>query len=73
MGQKQIREGSTVSWDWGNGKAEGKVQSIFRKKVTRTIDGNEVTKKANGDNPAYYIEQDDGSNALKLRSELDQG
>ena len=40
-----IKEGTKVTWKWGNGTAEGKVKSTFTKEVTRTIEGNEVTRK----------------------------
>ena len=73
MGQKQIREGSPVSWDWGQGTAEGKVTEIHREEITRKIDGSEVTREGTQDNPAYLIEQEDGTKVLKLRSELNEG
>ena len=73
MGQKQIRTGSPVSWDWGQGTAEGKVQEIHRESITRTIKGNEVTRNGTQENPAYLIEQEDGTEVLKLRSELNEG
>lgn len=73
MGQQQIRTGSPVSWDWGNGTAEGKVQEIYRQKVTREIKGSDVTRNGTEDNPAYLIEQEDGTKVLKLRSELNEG
>lgn len=73
MGQKQIRTGSPVSWDWGKGTAEGKVKEIYRESITKTIKGNEVTRKGTQDNPAYLIEQEDGTEVLKLRSELNEG
>ena len=73
MGQKQIRKGSPVSWDWGNGTAEGKVKEIHREKVTRKIKGSEITRDGTQDNPAYLIEQEDGTQLLKLRSELNEG
>ena len=68
---KKFSEGQKVKWKWGGGYGEGKVQSRFEKKVTRKIDGNEVTRDGNEENPAYYIETDDGSNVLKLGSELE--
>lgn len=55
MGQKQIKEGSPVSWDWDQGTAEGKVTEIHRETVTRKIDGSETTRKGTQDNPAYLI------------------
>ncbi len=66
----QIRKGSSVSWKWGNGHAEGKVTEVFREKVTRTINGSEITKNGSDDTPAYLIEQADGGRVLKLASEL---
>ncbi len=73
MGQKQIRTGSPVSWDWGKGTASGKVKEIHREKVTRKIKGSEIIRNGIEDNPAYLIEQDDGTEVLKLRSELNEG
>lgn len=73
MGQKQIRTGSPVSWDWGQGTAEGKVKEIHHESITKTIKGNEVTRKGTQDNPAYLIEQEDSTEVLKLRSELNEG
>ncbi|WP_124980384.1 hypervirulence associated TUDOR domain-containing protein [Nonlabens xiamenensis] len=65
-----IKEGTKVQWDWGNGTAVGKVQSTFTKEVTRTIEGNEVTRKGEEGNKALYIKQDDGASVLKLESEV---
>ncbi len=67
-----IKEGTKVKWNWGNGTAEGKVQSTFTKSVTRTIDGNEVTRKGEEGNKALYIKQDDGDSVLKLESEVER-
>lgn len=65
-----IREGSKVKWDWGNGTAEGKVIETHDKKVTRNIDGSEITRKGEEGNKALLIEQEDGSKVLKLESEV---
>lgn len=65
-----ISEGDRVEWDWGNGTGEGIVQSAFAEKTTRTIKGTEVTRDGSKDNPALYIEQDDGDTVLKLASEV---
>ena len=65
-----IREGSKVQWEWGNGTAEGKVVSTYTKKVTKTIEGNEVTRDGEEGDKALYIEQEDGSKVLKLESEV---
>ncbi len=63
-------EESKVKWKWGNGYGHGKVQSSFTKSVTRKIDGSEVTRNGSEENPAYYVNVDDGNNVLKLESEL---
>ena len=67
-----IRTGSTVRWSWGNGTASGTVTEIHREKVTRTSKGSEVTRNGSDKDPAYVIEQEDGTTVLKLRSEVEQ-
>lgn len=59
-----------VEWEWGDGKGTGKVREVFREKVTRKLQGSEVTREGSDDDPAYLIEQDDGDEVLKLHSEL---
>ena len=49
-----------------------KVTERFSEKVTKTIEGAEVTRNASEDDPAYLIEQDDGDVVLKSSSELSQ-
>lgn len=66
-----VHVGDDVTWKWGNGRGTGRVTERFTDEVTRTIAGNEVTRKATADNPAYLIEQDDGGRVLKSGSELD--
>ena len=66
------KEGDTVSWSWGNGQASGKVVETHEDDVTKTIKGNEVTRHGSEDNPAILIEQDDGTQVLKLESEVDK-
>ncbi|QFU07275.1 hypothetical protein PARPLA_01202 [Rhodobacteraceae bacterium THAF1] len=63
-------EGDTVEWDWGNGTAQATVKQKYTQKRTLKIDGNEVTRDASDDEPAYKLEQDDGSIVLKSHSEL---
>ena len=67
-----IRKGTKVKWKWGNGTATGKVEETFTKEVTRTIDGNEVTRKGESGNKALLIKQDDGGKVLKLEDEVDK-
>ncbi|KIT15408.1 DUF2945 domain-containing protein [Jannaschia aquimarina] len=68
----RINVGDKVKWDWGNGTGTGEVTERFESKVTRTIDGSEVTRDASQDDPAFMIEQDDGDRVLKSQSELKQ-
>ena len=65
-----IREGTKVEWNWSGSKASGKVKEVFTDDVTRTIGGNEVTREASEDEPAYLIEQEDGDRVLKSASEV---
>ncbi|MEN3794128.1 DUF2945 domain-containing protein [Fulvimarina sp. MAC3] len=65
-----FQKGQYVAWDWGNGEAKGKVQDHWAESVTKTIDGSEITRHGEEGNEAYLIEQDDGSQVLKLASEL---
>ena len=67
---KDFSKGDKVEWNWGNGTATGKVTEKFTSKVSRTIEGNEVTRNASDDEPAYMVEQEDGGRALKSGSEL---
>ena len=67
-----IQKGSTVKWEWGNGSAQGKVKETYSEEVTKTIDGNEVTRKGEQGNKALLIEQDDGSQVLKLEEEVEK-
>ncbi|MCW2822751.1 MAG: hypothetical protein JWQ67_2077 [Marmoricola sp.] len=67
-----IRKGTRVRWRWGRSTASGKVIEIHREKVTRTSKGSEITRNGSEDDPAYVIEQEDGTTVLKLRSEVEQ-
>lgn len=67
-----IRQGTKVSWKWGNGTAEGKVKETFDKTITLTIKGNEVKRIGTPDNKALLIEQEDGDQVLKLTTEVER-
>jgi hypothetical protein len=62
--------GHRLQWNWGSGTAEGTVQSVHTERVTRTLQGTEVVRDADEDNPAYVLEQEDGDRVLKSESEL---
>ena len=67
-----IRKGTAVSWKWGNGTGEGKVVEVHHEKVTRTLNGSEITRNGSDDDAALVIEQEDGGRVLKLASEVDR-
>ena len=67
-----IRKGSEVRWKWGGNTATGKVTEVHHDKVTRTSKGEEITRNGSDDDPAYVIEQEDGTTVLKLRSEVER-
>lgn len=64
--------GTKVKWKWGQGWGKGKVEERFTEKVTRTIEGNEVTREASDEEPAYLIEQEDEAQVLKSHSEVEK-
>ena len=66
-----IREGSTVTWQWSGSSANGTVVEVHRSRVTRSLGGSDITRNGSDDDPAYVIEQEDGTTVLKLRSEVE--
>ena len=67
-----IRKGTTVSWKWGSSSAQGKVVEVHHEEITRTSKGSEIKRKGTDDNPAYVIEQQDGTIVVKLNSEVER-
>lgn len=65
-----IKPGDTVTWEWGNGTAEGEVENTHTKQIMHTIKGTEVTRNGSDDDPALEIKQEDGTKVLKLASEV---
>ena len=68
---RDIHIGATVRWSWGEHHATGTVTERFTERVTRTLSGSEITRNATDDEPAYLIEQEDGSEVLKSTTELE--
>jgi hypothetical protein len=66
----KFNKGDAVEWDWGNGTPKGKVEKIYTQKITRKIGGIEVTRNGSDEDPAVFVTQSDGSEVLKLASEL---
>ncbi|WP_110710092.1 DUF2945 domain-containing protein [Salinicola sp. CR57] len=61
-----------VKWKWGDNWAEGQVTRKYQEKVTRKLQGTEVTRKGTKQTPAYLIKQEDGTRVLKLHSEIEK-
>ncbi|CAN5348251.1 hypothetical protein BH10PSE12_BH10PSE12_18720 [soil metagenome] len=66
-----FRKGQRVRWNWGTGIGHGKVSERFERHVERTIKGAKVSRNGSEKDPAYLIATDDGSEVLKLGSELE--
>lgn len=58
------QKNTKVQWDWGDGTAEGYIREVFREKITKKIKGTKVTRNGSDDDPAYLIEQQDGTKCL---------
>ena len=65
-----LRNGTAVTWDWGNGTANGKIVETYHSKITLTLKGSEITRNATADAPAYRILQEDGDEVLKSGTEI---
>lgn len=65
-----MKKGDNVKWNWGKSKAGGKIKQEFDKPVVRTIKGTEVKRNASKEEPAFLVEQENGSVVLKSGSEL---
>ncbi|MBP1806430.1 DUF2945 domain-containing protein [Rubellimicrobium aerolatum] len=64
--------GDRVRWHWGAGSATGTVKETFDRKVMRKLKGSEITRNGTPEDPALYIEQEDGDGVLKLASEVEK-
>ena len=62
--------GDKVQWNWGNGTGQGTVTKRYTQKITKKINGSEVTRDASEDEPAFLIEQSDGDEVLKSVTEI---
>lgn len=67
-----IQKGSTVRWNWGNGVAKGTVEETYDKEVEKTIEGSTFLMRGEKGNKALLIKQDDGSQVLKLESDVEK-
>ena len=68
-----ISIGTTVTWRTASGVVEGTVTAVHPRPVVRRIKGVRITRLGTPEDPAYEIEQADGTLALKLASEVQPG
>ena len=68
----QIPIGTRVKWQWGRGWGHGTVAERFTRKVTRTIKGATITRRATEEEPAYLIDLEDGDKVLKSCVEVER-
>jgi Hypervirulence associated proteins TUDOR domain len=66
-----IRVGSTVTWRRGADVVQGTVRAVHPRPVVRRFNGVRLARVGTPEDPAYEIEQADGSLALKLSSEIE--
>lgn len=67
---RKIRAGTKVEWTWGASRAEGKAEKSFTDDVSRKIKGKVIKRRADENEPALLIRQEDGGKVLKSRSEV---
>ena len=65
-----MRKGTKVNWKYGTGTATGKIESVHKEPVVRTIKGAEIHRNGSAADPALVIVQDNGDRVLKLKSEV---
>ena len=65
-----MRKGTTVTWKYGTGTATGKIESIHKEAISRTIKGADIHRNGSADDPALVIVQENGDRVLKLKSEV---
>lgn len=68
-----MKKGDKVHWNWGKSQAEGTIEEKSEKTVTKKIKGTEVKRKGSKEEPAYIIEQQNGTKVVKSESELKEG
>lgn len=68
-----MKKGDKVHWNWGKSQAEGTVKEKSEKTVEKKIKGTEVKRKGSKEEPAYVIEQKNGTEVVKSESELKPG
>ena len=67
---KLYKIGDDVSWRWANGIASGRVIEVHAERTQIVSKDKLITRNGSEENPAVIIKQDNGTEVLKLSSEL---
>ena len=65
-----MRKGTKVTWKYGTGTATGKIESLHKEPISRTIKGADIHRNGSPTDPALVIVQENGDRVLKLKSEV---
>lgn len=68
-----MKKGDKVHWNWGKSQAEGTIKEKSEKPITKKLKGTEVKRNASKEEPAYIIEQQNGTEVIKSESEVTEG
>ncbi|GAB4041158.1 hypervirulence associated TUDOR domain-containing protein [Spirosoma jeollabukense] len=52
-----VKKGDDVTWNYGKGKAEGKVSEVHENDIEKTVQGATVKRKGSAKEPALVIKQ----------------
>jgi hypothetical protein len=63
-------KGDSVQWKYGKGTGTGKVTKIYSEPITLKLGESDITRNGSEENPALLIIQTNGSQVLKLASEV---
>lgn len=62
--------GDAVQWKYGKGTGTGRVTKIYSEPITLKLGESDITRNGSEENPALLIMQTNGSQVLKLASEV---
>jgi DUF2945 family protein len=65
--------GTTVTWRTPSGVAQGTVVAVHPRPVVRRLNGVRIARLGTPTDPAYEIEQADGTRTLRLDTEVQPG
>jgi ribosomal protein L24 len=52
-----VKKGDDVTWNYGKGKAKGKITEVHENDIERTVQGATVKRKGSTEEPALVIKQ----------------